>query len=156
MINSFSGRYRFLSNFHPCLIQFEEVLCNSIEHAFQAAKAIQPFEAAWIISAQTPSEAKRRGRKVKKRADWEEVRIEIMRGLLRFKFGHQDLLQQLLATGEEELIEGNWWHDTFWGCCDCPICKGSGENHLGKLLMEIRQECRAALTSFQEQEPLQL
>jgi predicted NAD-dependent protein-ADP-ribosyltransferase YbiA (DUF1768 family) len=58
-----------------------------------------------------------------------------MKQLLKLKFNNPDLQQKLIATYPEELIEGNYWHDTYWG-----VCEGVGENHLGKLLMEIRNE----------------
>ena len=60
-----------------------------------------------------------------------------MKILLRQKFGDAWLRAKLLATGDAELIEGNYWHDTFWG-----MCNGKGENHLGRLLMEVRSELR--------------
>lgn len=50
------------------------------------------------------------------------------------------LKKKLLETGDAELIEGNYWHDNTWGQCYCPRCKNKiGENHLGKLLMKIRE-----------------
>jgi predicted NAD-dependent protein-ADP-ribosyltransferase YbiA (DUF1768 family) len=59
-----------------------------------------------------------------------------MRDLLRKKFRNPSLRQKLADTGTAKIIEGNYWGDTFWG--ECPV--GNGENHLGKLLMEIRKE----------------
>ena len=58
-----------------------------------------------------------------------------MEYLLLQKFFIPELREKLLATGNEELIEGNWWGDTYWG-----VCKGKGENNLGKSLMKIRTE----------------
>lgn len=59
-----------------------------------------------------------------------------MEDIVRDKFTrNEDLKAMLLATGDEGLIEGNWWGDTFWG-----ECKGQGENHLGRILMKIRRE----------------
>ena len=64
------------------------------------------------------------------------MRIDIMTALVTQKFNrHIDLRKKLLATGDEELIEGNWWGDTFWG-----VCRGKGDNHLGKILMEVRSK----------------
>ena len=77
--------------------------------------------------------AKRLGR-VELRSDWEEVKIEVMREVLRCKFSQNpDLKAKLIATGDAELIEGNNWNDRFWG-----VCRGVGQNHLGRLLMELR------------------
>ena len=140
MINEFRGQYRFLSNFYPCLIEFEGNVYISVEHAFQAAKTLDEDWRESIFWARTPSDAKRIGRKVPLREDWEEIKLSVMENLLRQKFNIFDFKSALLATGDEELIEGNWWGDTFWG-----VCNGQGENHLGKLLMKIRSEIRANL-----------
>ena len=86
-----------------------------------------------IIFAATPSAAKRAGRKVRLRDDWELVRVHVMRDLLTQKFAHDSLAALLLSTGNAELVEGNTWGDTFWG-----VCGGTGLNVLGKLLMEHR------------------
>ena len=135
MINSFAGRNSFLSNFFPCKIRFEGITYLTSEHAFQAAKTLDIDERKQIALAPTAGKAKRMGRKLKLRRDWESVRIEIMEAILRIKFSDPDLLARLLETGTEELIEGNNWGDRFWGKVD-----GEGENHLGKLLMKIRDE----------------
>lgn len=139
-IISFSGQYRFLSNFYPAL-------GSTVEHLFQASKALYPNEATWVMEARTPGEAKRRGRKVEKRPDWDVVRISVMRHHLRRKFAEPELRTKLLATGERILIEGNTWGDKFWGAVfeqppRHPHASIVGENHLGKLLMEIRSELR--------------
>ena len=78
---------------------------------------------------------KRKGRRVKLRSDWEQVKTTVMREVLGIKFLDPELSSKLLATGNEELIEGNTWNDRFWG-----VCRGSGRNVLGKLLMEIRED----------------
>lgn len=135
MIDSFSGKYRFLSNFYPAKVSLDGWDFPTVEHAFQAAKTLDSNKRRQIQQAASPGDAKRLGRTVNLRADWEDVKIDVMRQLLRRKFADPFLLSQLLATGTEELIEGNWWRDTFWG-----VCNGVGENHLGKLLMEIRDE----------------
>lgn len=72
------------------------------------------------------------------RSDWEEVKLGVMEGLLREKFSDPELRRKLLATGERELVEGNDWGDSFWG-----VCAGRGKNHLGRLLMKLREELRA-------------
>ena len=75
------------------------------------------------------------------RKDWEEVKTDVMRDGLRLKFQDPTLRAKLLATGDEELIEGNTWHDNTWGACCCPECaKKKKENRLGKLLMQVRSE----------------
>jgi len=134
-ITSFRGPYRFLSNFHPCLIKRDGLTFSSVEHAYQAAKSLDPAVRAEFTESIPPGAAKRRGRRVKLRPDWEEVKLDVMLGLLRRKFTQLDLRRQLLATGDAELIEDNDWGDHFWG-----VCMGVGENHLGKLLMQVRGE----------------
>ena len=89
------------------------------------------------IAQLTPKDAKKYGKKVKLRSDWDNVRIDIMRDLLKIKFNddHFGYRQKLVNTGDSYIEEGNKHHDTFWG-----VCNGIGENHLGKLIMEIREE----------------
>ena len=133
VIDSFRGEYRFLSNFYPCPIVFEGDLYPSLEHAFQAAKSLDPNERKVVRLCAKPGDAKRAGRKVKKREDWDDVRVGVMRELLHQKFNDPQLRQRLLNTEGAELIEGNDWGDVFWG-----VCRGRGLNWLGKLLMEVR------------------
>lgn len=134
-IDSFEGEYGFLSNFYPLSIEYEGHIYNSSEHAYQAYKTIDPKKRLHIASAHSAFEAKRRGNAVEIRKDWDNVKVEIMRGILKEKFKHPEMKQKLIDTGTAELIEGNWWGDTFWGTCN-----GKGQNWLGKLLMEIRKE----------------
>ena len=142
MINKFDGKYAFLSNCVESKISFEGLTYPTVEHAFQAAKSLSEEEQAAISIAKTPGIAKRLGRKVVLRPDWEEVKIEVMRQCLAKKFEHPDLYAKLLATGDEELVEGNHWHDNFWGVCSCEQCQSQGLNYLGKLLVELRSELR--------------
>lgn len=133
MILRFTGKYRFLSNFWPIKIQFEGVEFPSVEHAYVAAKTLDIEERKRIASVGKPGDAKRYGRKLKLRQDWGSVRIEVMERLIEQKFADPELKEWLLATGEQQLIEGNTWGDHFWG-----VCGGVGENHLGKILMRVR------------------
>lgn len=137
MIAEFNGKYRFLSNFYPCIVQYEGVLYPTVEHAYQAAKTLDASDREAIRKCRKAGDAKRVGRHVQLRPDWETVKVDTMRGLLWMKFTSTAMTELLLATGDEELLEGNWWDDTFWG-----VCRGKGENHLGKLLMEIREQLR--------------
>lgn len=135
MIDSFSGKYRFLSNFWPCEIEYEGIKYPSTEHAFQAAKTLDIEERKRIAQLDTPGKAKRAGKSVELRSDWESIKIGVMREILQLKFADKKLAQQLLDTGDEELVEGNTWGDKFWGVCD-----GEGQNYLGLLLMDVRTE----------------
>lgn len=82
--------------------------------------------------------AKRQGRQVALREDWEEVKVGLMEEVVRAKFfQNPDLGKRLLATGDTPLVEGNTWGDTCWGV---DTRTGQGENHLGLILMKIRGE----------------
>lgn len=163
MIDSFKGEYRWLSNFWPTYVMFDGELYASVEHAYVAAKfdkdqTVQDPDEMWkpvelrlramVKMASTAGKAKKLGQKYKDliRPDWKDVRLEVMESLLRQKFDpsretvDEPLAQMLLDTGEQALVEGNVWHDNFWGNCTCSKCPEPGENHLGKLLMQIRSE----------------
>lgn len=146
-IDSFHGEYRWLSNFYPAPVELDREVYPTLEHAFQAAKTRDREERREIRSATSPGQAKRRGQKVQLRPDWESVKVEVMRGLLRKKFAVPELARLLLATGDRKLIEGNTWNDCFWG-----VCGGVGKNWLGRLLMDLRAELRAAPQSVRANE----
>ena len=133
----FSGEYEFLCNFHQRSFEFEGRTYPSSEHAFQAAKTLQDHEKDGIAGAFTPSLAKRLGRHVKLRPDWEKIKIDVMRSVLQAKFSDKTLRKKLLETGDMELVEGNTWGDMYWGL---DSNSGIGQNHLGKLLMELRRK----------------
>ena len=140
MIKNFEGEYAFLSNFYFSPMIIDNVVYTTNEHFFQAMKSLNPKERQSIVLAPTPGKAKRLGRKVSLRKDWEDIKEEVMLTGLRHKFSNPELRKKLLATGNEELIEGTTWHDNYWGICDCEACGGQGKNRLGKLLMQVREE----------------
>lgn len=135
MISSFQGAYRFLSNFYPCVVEHNGLIYTSAEHAFQAAKSLCDIDKYIIWSQDTPAKAKQQGRRITMRSDWDEVKLDEMESVLLAKFYNYDLRKMLVNTGDQQLIEGNTWGDTYWG--QSPV--GVGENHLGKLLMEVRE-----------------
>lgn len=137
VIDEFSGRWRFLSNFYPAVITWGYIVYPTVEHAFQSAKTFDMDIRQIIAAAPTPGKAKRLGRKVMLRRDWDQVKIRIMLDLLQRKFANPILRMRLLATKDAQLVEGNDWGDVFWG-----VCFGKGDNHLGKLLMKVREEIR--------------
>jgi len=138
-IRGFRGRYRWLSNFWPASVTLDGIVFGSVEHAYQSAKTLEVDQRRIIGGLATPGQAKRYGRKLKVRDDWDETKLAVMEDLLRQKYAHADLRQKLLDTGDAYLEEKNAWQDFFWGVCD-----GKGENHLGRLLMKIRDELRGA------------
>lgn len=137
MISSFTGKYRFLSNFWPARVYETGMWFPTVEHAYQAAKRDDSSYRLLIQSVIKPGEAKRLGRG-KQGPDWPTESLRIMIDLLRQKFRIPEIKELLLSTGNEELVEGNTWGDTFWG--QCPV--GTGENNLGKLIMKVRSEVK--------------
>lgn len=133
-VEAFDGEFRFLSNFHPAQVSHDGINFPTTEHAFQAAKTLD-FQARREVSAlSTPGKAKRAGRELVLRPDWEQIRVQIMLELTLLKFArNRNLCGQLIVTGNQHLIEGNNWNDTFWG-----VCNGQGQNNLGKILMHVR------------------
>ena len=138
VIDSFDKEYAFLSNFYEAPVEWEGITYPSNEHAFQAAKVINPVKRLEIAAAATPGQAKRMGRSVNLRHDWEQVKYNVMLDIVLAKFHqHSDLAEALLDTGDADLIEGNWWNDTTWG-----VCNGVGTNWLGKILMSVRAQLK--------------
>ncbi len=135
VIDSFRGDFSFLSNFYESVIYVEGEKYISVEHAYQALKTLDPWSRRLIREAKTPGEAKKLGKSVKLRSDWEIVKVAIMQDLVKKKFENPFLQPLLLATGDATLIEGNTWGDCEWG-----VCRGVGQNFLGKILMEVRKE----------------
>lgn len=134
-IERFSGGYGFLSNFYDSPLTYEGVHYPTAEHAYQAAKSLDPAMREIVASLGTPADAKRMGRKMDIRPDWEVVKVSVMEEILRIKFAAIGLKKRLLATGDAELIEGNTWRDRFWG-----VYNGEGRNELGKALMRVRAD----------------
>lgn len=135
-IISFRGPYGFLSNFHPSPVTMSEIIYPTVEHAFQAAKTFDHSKRLKISMCDTPGKAKRMGRSLELREDWDVVKDQYMFTLLQVKFwSHAELAEKLIDTFPMELIEGNYWGDTYWG-----VYQGKGENRLGKMLMKVREE----------------
>lgn len=134
IINEFRGKYRFLSNFYPCIVLDEfDNKYPSVEHAYQAQKTLDRKLRKCFLNG-SAGQAKRNGKRIILRDDWEEVKLNVMEDLLRQKFQNDDLKRLLVETGDAELIEGNTWGDQIWG-----VCNGTGKNMLGILLMEVRK-----------------
>lgn len=128
------GPYGFLSNFYPAKILYIDREWRTSEHLYQALKSINLRDQEYVREAKTPGEAKRRGGKISLRADWENIKYDIMKKVLYQKFTQiPKYLRMLMETGDAELIE-NSPIDYIWGCGK----DFSGQNLLGKALMEIR------------------
>lgn len=160
MIVSFTGEHEFLSNFHEhpfMLPALPGTWFNTAEHAFQAAKAMSGVDWAKIVRAPTPYQAKKIGRAIDCRPDWDQIKRQVMLEVLMAKFNlttsGNDLPGQLRDTGDAVLVEGNTWNDRYWGAVpigqvqrgNYPIWKpdeGSwlaGHNWLGRILMMVRE-----------------
>lgn len=164
-ILEFDGEHRWLSNFYDYVIDLGGLMFPSAEHGYQAAKTLDPEERKRVQLARSPGQAKRLGRELTLRPDWEDVKLEVMRLVVAAKFPVGGaLVERLLETGDRILVEGNHWHDTYWGACWVPLWTTDaryglpmwaeqqhddkttdqlrGENHLGLLLMERRQQLK--------------
>lgn len=136
-INGFNNEYDFLSNFYPSKVFYNGVMFENSEAAFQAQK--EPSR-AMEFSKLLPNEAKRLGRRVNIRDDWETAKDEIMFDIVFYKFSaNKNLGERLKRTGDAHLVEGNYWHDNYWGDCHCHKCKNEeGKNVLGFILEKVR------------------
>ena len=114
MITSFKDDYEFLSNFYPCKITIAGYTFPSVENAYQAMKCANLSDYGQFVNI-GPAEAKKLGRKVQLRSDWEQIKYNVMRQLLDLKFQDKVLLKMLQDTAPESIIEGNYWHDNYWG-----------------------------------------
>lgn len=129
MVAEFNGKYRFLSNF------WIEPDGTCVETEYQAMKCQNEFDRKKFMGLQ-PGQAKRLGRSVIIRQDWEAIKVGVMGALVLKKFeDHKSLRELLLATKNEELVEGNNWNDRYWG-----VCNGHGKNMLGNILMKVRKQ----------------
>jgi ribA/ribD-fused uncharacterized protein len=150
-ITSFQGQHRWLSNFWPCRIDYGLMTFSCVEAAYQAFKCSNPDQMAEFVGL-NGAESKQHGKSVNVREDWDSIKLDVMRWALYQKFAVQDLRGEttelavaLTLTGERELIEGNTWRDTFWG-----VCNGVGENHLGRLLTEVRSWLRPQILTLSD------
>ena len=137
-INSFRNEHFFLSNFYEAPVTYDGLTYQNNEAAFQAQKCADPKERD-AFTAMNPSEAKRAGRRVQLRKDWEQIKVSVMADIVKAKFEqNSDLADRLLATGDAYLEEGNDWGDRIWGTVN-----GKGANCLGIILMDVREKISA-------------
>lgn len=137
IIKQFIGKYRFLSNFYPTKIIINGKKYPSTEHYYQAMKFKDPSLQEKVRKAPSPARAKEIAHKFSPQEDWKDISLDIMEKGLRAKFKKPTLQKKLLDTKDAILQEGNTWGDKFWGV---DLKTGEGKNHLGKLLMKIRDE----------------
>jgi ribA/ribD-fused uncharacterized protein len=134
-ISGFRGEWNFLSNFYKTDVMFEGEIYPSAEHAYQAAKTLDGEIRKKFIGLSS-SESKRFGRSFKAREDWNDIKLKVMYSIVLDKFTRNDYMTfKLEKTLGYYIEEQNFWNDKFWG-----ICKGQGENNLGKILMKVRNK----------------
>lgn len=157
MIHEFRGEHLFLSNMQPLrfpILTIQGTYAYSSEHAYQAAKFTDPVIHRLVahvtalerqkgerldgISSKNLAHELIDGDESLKNPGWgDQMKLAVMEEAVRRKFiANPDLLDMLLATGDEELVEGNTWGDRFWGVD--PVGSEDGENHLGQVLMQVR------------------
>jgi hypothetical protein len=151
-IDSFSGEYRWLSNFWYSPVPDGEVIWPTVEHGYQFYKLPNAEVTLHLVKYMTvktfkrgdvpflhakPSEVKAWGQTIELRRNWDIIRDPVMARLTKIKYKAPDMREKLLATDDAELIEGNTWGDTYWG-----VCNGVGKNKLGKIIMAERHEIR--------------
>lgn len=139
-IKEFRGDYKFLSNFYRSSVEYNHIIYPTSEHLYQALKSIDKDLRLKISLLKTPEEAKKFGQTLELRYAWDLMKISVMEMCLSLKFDQNPKLKNLLIeTNPRILIDGNYWHDNFWGNCFCEQCSNiTGENQLGLLLMKLR------------------
>ena len=125
--------YNWFSNFQLSPIIVDDNVYPSVENYYQSQKTLNLEERKQFETC-FPSKAKKLGRSVKLRDDWEQVKLEVMEKALRIKFVPGTVWYDKLMETEGEIVEWNNWGDRFWG----KTLDGKGENHLGKILIKIR------------------
>ena len=141
----------FLSNMFEVPVEYEGRTYKSSEAAFQAAKTLDK-DARKEFELMDGWMAKRYGRKLKLRPRWDNIKLGVMRDILKSKFRTGRMARALLATLPHDLEETLTWHDNFWGNCVCGrvACLPPGKNHLGILLMELRASIEAERKEHEE------
>lgn len=138
-ILQFIGEFDFLSNFYPAEFVWDDIIWPTSEHAYQASKTLNKQKRFEISKLVSPGKSKREGQKLELRKDWNKIKLMVMYEIVKQKFiQNKNLKDKLLLTEGEYLEEGNNHGDNFWGCC--PPGSTNGSNHLGIVLMNIRNE----------------
>ena len=132
----FREKYNFLSNFYPHEIVYDGEIYPTSEHAYQAAKFIDPDIKKKIRECNTPTHSKQMARTFSENIDpdWNSKKLKVMYDILHCKFNDPTLENKLLSI-DVKIVEHNNWGDTFWG-----VCNGQGKNNLGKILERIKKE----------------
>ncbi len=143
-ITGFEGKYSFLSNFYKHTVVYLDEEFPTAEHAYQWSKTLDKMQRKAILKARSPGMAKKVGQDVILRKNWDGKKLGIMEAIVFNKFSQSVyLVHELRETESIHLIEGNYWHDNYWGECTCKKCVDiPASNHLGNILMTIRAKLR--------------
>lgn len=140
MIHTFRDEHAWLSNMQLVDIKLKGRVFPSVEHAYCSEKN---KDAEWKnVCANknlSPKGVKLMSKEIKLRDDWENVKLLVMEHCLRLKFNQEPFKSNLINTDNQNIVEGNYWNDLFWGV-DIKNTPNIGENHLGRLIMKIRSE----------------
>jgi len=139
----FNGETHPLSNFYPAKINVDGKIYKTAEHYYQSEKATNTMDKSRVMQAESPSNARRIGKQIKKRADFDEIKDIIMYKGVKAKFTQNvEVKAYLLATGDRYLIEDASF-SPYWG----TGYNDMGENKMGKMLMQIRDELKQEMIS---------
>jgi ribA/ribD-fused uncharacterized protein len=145
MIWKFDKQYKWLSNFAPCTIVLSGITYPSVEHAYMSAKS---NDVRWYLKCTDerikPGAIKKMSRGILLVSNWDAIKVDVMRACLYQKFNQEPYKSLLIETGDAYIQEGNFWGDTFWGV---DLNSKLGENRLGKMIMEIRDELKSETVS---------
>lgn len=140
MIYLFKNEHKWLSNFEPCEIELHGNIYQSVESAYQSEKSNNENWKRFCLN-NSSRDVKIASKKIKIRKNWNDVKLRIMENLLKQKFSKEPFKTLLLETGDENIVEGVYWNDLFWGV-DLTRSPNIGENHLGRLIMKIRDNLK--------------
>lgn len=147
VIDKFRDMHACLSNYFYYQVNSCGWVCPTNEHGFVLAKCATPWDKKRVTDAMvrgsSPGAVKRMGRHVELRKEWDDIKVPVMTSLIDQKFAEGSALsKRLIATYPAHLLEGNTWHDQYWGDCNClrVECIEPGQNWLGKLLMVRRAQ----------------
>lgn len=146
MIPEFKNKYRWLSNFYPVEITLDGIAYPSVEHAYMSSKS---DDTSWKHFCSDVSNSagtvKKRSREIQLKPEWDNLKLSIMKECINQKYAQEPFRSKLIATGNQHIQEGNWWGDQFWGVC---LKSGQGSNHLGKLILSVRDTLLVKNTQF--------
>ena len=121
-------------------LTYKNISYTSPEHFYQAMKTTDPVIRQSIANSNTGGKAKRLGRKISIRSDWDDITIQVMTVAIAHRKHDNSWIDKLISTNDE-IVEWNYWHDNYWGNCICDKCLDiKGLNNLGRIIMNLRTE----------------